>query len=424
MTADRPRRRRAPRRRRRRLAVTPPDRRPAVVAHAPSSTRSTCAASPTATATAPATWPASASRLPYLRDLGVDAIWFTPWYAVAAGRRRLRRRRLPRHRPASSARSRRPRRSSPRPWRSASAPSSTSSPTTSPTSTRGSRRRSPPAPARPERERFWFRPGKGANGDEMPTALALELRGHDLDAHDQPRRHARRVVPAPVRARAARPQLEPPRRAARARGHPAVLVRPGRRRRAHRLRGAAGQGRRACPRCRRATRRRGPGQHPNDGPRRAARHLPRLARGRRLATPARASSSARSGCPTSTRFALYLRPDELHTAFNFDFLARPWDAGALRESIDRTLAAHAPVGAPATWVLSNHDVTRPVTRYGREDTLVRVPGQALRHADRPRARPPAGPRRRAARRRAARLALHLPGRRARACPRSRTCRPS
>ncbi|MFG2040809.1 hypothetical protein [Dactylosporangium sp. NPDC048998] len=26
------------------------------------------------------------------------------------------------------------------------------------------------------------------------------------------------------------------------------------------------------------------------------------------------------------------------------------------------------VGAPATWVLSNHDVTRPVTRYGREDT--------------------------------------------------------
>ena len=33
-----------------------------------------------------------------------------------------------------------------------------------------------------------------------------------------------------------------------------------------------------------------------------------------------------------------------------------------------TLAAHAPVGAPATWLLSNHDVTRPVTRYGRADT--------------------------------------------------------
>ncbi|GAA3059008.1 glycoside hydrolase family 13 protein [Kitasatospora albolonga] len=72
--------------------------------------------------------------------------------------------------------------------------------------------------------------------------------------------------------------------------------------------------------------------------------------------------------PDAERFARYLRPDELHTAFNFDFLARPWDAAALRESIDSTLALHAPVGAPATWVLCNHDVTRTVTRYGRRDT--------------------------------------------------------
>ncbi|MFB6720439.1 glycoside hydrolase family 13 protein [Kribbella sp. NPDC056345] len=68
------------------------------------------------------------------------------------------------------------------------------------------------------------------------------------------------------------------------------------------------------------------------------------------------------------RFARYLRPDELHTAFNFDLMGRPWDATALRDSIRTTLAAHAPVDAPATWVLSNHDVTRPVTRYGRADT--------------------------------------------------------
>jgi alpha-glucosidase len=40
----------------------------------------------------------------------------------------------------------------------------------------------------------------------------------------------------------------------------------------------------------------------------------------------------------------------------------------MRTSIERTLREHAPVGAPATWVLSNHDVTRPVTRYGREDS--------------------------------------------------------
>lgn len=72
--------------------------------------------------------------------------------------------------------------------------------------------------------------------------------------------------------------------------------------------------------------------------------------------------------PDVERFAKYLRPDELHTAFNFDFLARPWDAREMRASIDQTLAAHAPVGAPSTWLLSNHDVTRPVTRYGRADS--------------------------------------------------------
>jgi alpha-glucosidase len=64
----------------------------------------------------------------------------------------------------------------------------------------------------------------------------------------------------------------------------------------------------------------------------------------------------------------YLRPDVMHSAFNFDFLTAPWDARVLRASIDTTLTLHGRVGAPATWVLSNHDITRPVTRYGREET--------------------------------------------------------
>jgi alpha-glucosidase len=72
--------------------------------------------------------------------------------------------------------------------------------------------------------------------------------------------------------------------------------------------------------------------------------------------------------PDVERFANYLRPDELHAAFNFDLLGCAWDPALMRASIDRTLDAHAAVGAPATWVLSNHDVTRHVTRYGREDT--------------------------------------------------------
>jgi alpha-glucosidase len=69
--------------------------------------------------------------------------------------------------------------------------------------------------------------------------------------------------------------------------------------------------------------------------------------------------------PDPVRFARYLRPDELHSAFNFDFLSCPWNATKLREVIQASLDSHAPVGAPTTWVLSNHDVTRHVTRYGR-----------------------------------------------------------
>jgi alpha-glucosidase len=72
--------------------------------------------------------------------------------------------------------------------------------------------------------------------------------------------------------------------------------------------------------------------------------------------------------PDPDRLARYLRADELHTAFNFDFLRCPWGADRMRGSIDAALATHAPVDAPTTWVLSNHDVTRPVTRYGRADT--------------------------------------------------------
>ncbi|WP_394824619.1 alpha-amylase family glycosyl hydrolase [Pendulispora albinea] len=75
--------------------------------------------------------------------------------------------------------------------------------------------------------------------------------------------------------------------------------------------------------------------------------------------------------PDRERFVQYLRPDELHTAFNFDFLCCPWDALRLRAIIEGTLASHAAMGAPPTWVLSNHDVTRHITRYGRDDTSFR-----------------------------------------------------
>lgn len=72
------------------------------------------------------------------------------------------------------------------------------------------------------------------------------------------------------------------------------------------------------------------------------------------------------------RLAAYVRPDELHTAFNFGYLRTPWSAPELRETIDATIAAMSAVGAPATWVLSNHDVERHVTRYGRAETAAGI----------------------------------------------------
>ena len=73
------------------------------------------------------------------------------------------------------------------------------------------------------------------------------------------------------------------------------------------------------------------------------------------------------------RLARYMRPDELHTTFNLDFLKAPLETGALRATIDATLHAFGAIDAPATWTLSNHDETRHVTRYGREFTGVPLP---------------------------------------------------
>jgi alpha-glucosidase len=67
---------------------------------------------------------------------------------------------------------------------------------------------------------------------------------------------------------------------------------------------------------------------------------------------------------TPARLARYLRPDELHMAFNFDFLKCDWSADDFARTISSTLANLAEVGAAPTWVLSNHDVVRHVTRYG------------------------------------------------------------
>jgi len=64
------------------------------------------------------------------------------------------------------------------------------------------------------------------------------------------------------------------------------------------------------------------------------------------------------------RRARYVRKDEMHQAFNFDFLQGQWRAGDLREVITTAFATADSVGAPTTWVLSNHDVVRHASRLG------------------------------------------------------------
>ena len=112
---------------------------------------------------------------------------------------------------------------------------------------------------------------------------------------------------------------------------------------------------------------------------------------------------AEAWVPSPARLARYVRPGRLHTAFNFDFLRTAWEPGALRPVIDDTLASLGAVGAPPTWVLSNHDVLRHVSRFGR-------PAQGWANGERYRIQAPLDlelGRRRA--RAAALLLLALPG---------------
>jgi alpha-glucosidase len=98
----------------------------------------------------------------------------------------------------------------------------------------------------------------------------------------------------------------------------------------------------------------------------------------------------------------YLAPGGLPQVFNFDLIVARWDAAAFRRAIDGVLALAD--GSRAPWVIGNHDVARPVSRYQLDDafgpeTIKRL--MSLGHA-----RPGLGARRARA---AALLLLALPG---------------
>lgn len=66
------------------------------------------------------------------------------------------------------------------------------------------------------------------------------------------------------------------------------------------------------------------------------------------------------------KLANWVRPDEMQQAFNFAYLGTPLKAGRLKSVINNSIAAFGQVGAPSTWVLSNHDVVRHASRFGMD----------------------------------------------------------
>jgi alpha-glucosidase len=301
-------------------------------------------------------------RLPYLRDLGVDALWFNPWYPspladngydvvdyrsidpafgtleqavqLIAEARALGIRTIvdivPNHV------------SDQHPWFRAALAS---------------------PPGSPERERFWFRPGAGRDGELPPNGWQSIFGGSawtrtDDDSGAPGEWYLHLFAPE-------QPDLNWT--------HPDVLAEHEDVLRFWFDRGVAGVRIDSAallvkdPELAEERPDSGPGEHPFTD----RDQLHEIYRGWRAIADSYAEPRILVGevwLPDPVRFARYLRPDELHTAFNFDFLACPWEAGPMRTSIESSLAAHAPVDAPTTWVLSNHDVTRPVTRYGRADT--------------------------------------------------------
>ncbi|WP_022889454.1 glycoside hydrolase family 13 protein [Agromyces italicus] len=218
-------------------------------------------------------------------------------------------------------------------------------------------------PGSPERERFWFHPGKGPNGDEMPTNWVSNFQGDTWTRTTNPdgtpgEWYLHLFAPE-------QPDLNW--------NHPEVRAEHEDILRFWFDRGVAGVRidsagllikDPALPEVPAEPRQ---GEHPTED----RDEVHEVYRAWRRVVDSYEGTRVLVGevwVPDASRFAAYLRPDEMHTAFNFDFMTRPWSADELRASIDLMLAAHAPVGAPSTWVLSNHDVTRPVTRYGRDDS--------------------------------------------------------
>ncbi|MFC4554741.1 glycoside hydrolase family 13 protein [Georgenia faecalis] len=298
------------------------------------------------------------ARLPYLRDLGVDALWFTPWYvspqedggydvtdhrdidpvlgtleqaeALIAEARALGIRTIidvvPNHVAADH------------PWFTAATAA---------------------APGSPERDRFWFRPGAGPDGDSPPTGWTSPFGGATWSREpDGDEWYLHLFAPG-------QPDLNW--------NHPEVRAEYEDILRFWFDRGAAGIRIDSA-----AVLMKDPdlpevpatvtgGNHPFED----RDDVHEVYRRWRQVTDSYDDDRVLVGevwLADRERLARYVGPEELHTVFGFDVMAAPWEQAALRAAVVETLRTHERLGAPPAWVLGNHDVTRPATRYGREDS--------------------------------------------------------
>ena len=68
----------------------------------------------------------------------------------------------------------------------------------------------------------------------------------------------------------------------------------------------------------------------------------------------------------------YASPEELGQVFNFEFAKKDWIRNDMHLAIEEGIAAAERSGSTSTWVMSNHDIPRHVSRYG----LPQVPAAA------------------------------------------------
>jgi alpha-glucosidase len=81
------------------------------------------------------------------------------------------------------------------------------------------------------------------------------------------------------------------------------------------------------------------------------------------------------------RLAMWVRPDEYHQSFNFDYMHGAYEPAAIKKIVTDSIVEYGKVGASSTWVMSNHDGIRHATRLGIAPENTPRPGDGIHPTD-------------------------------------------